>query len=490
MKTILAHIASHARQRPTATALIDADGAFNYAELWAQIEALALQLEGRRVAFLLANGCAWALTDLALQYRGVTAIPVPTFFSAAQIEHLLADAAPDLIVTDQPERISGLLQGASAKRRSLAGRELFVYACDTAPATALPAATAKLTYTSGTTGQPKGVCLRGDVIERVTLGLSDALKAGIDDRTLALLPLSTLLENIGGLYAPLASGGLACVPDLASCGMQGSSGVQPERLLEALHRYAPTSIILVPQLLKLLVEARAAGVTLPASLRFIAVGGAPTSPALIERARAFGLPVFEGYGLSESASVVSLNRPGDERTGSVGRPLPHVRVRIAADGEIEVAGNLFSGYLGAVTPAASYWPTGDLGYLDADGYLFITGRKKTAFATAFGRNVAPEWVESELTGSGAILQAVVFGSGRPFSVGVIVPHPHTSSEQVSRAIEATNQRLPDYARVQAWTVVDEPFSPRNGLANATGAVNRTAIENHYATQIEHLYAGV
>jgi long-subunit acyl-CoA synthetase (AMP-forming) len=307
---------------------------------------------------------------------------------------------------------------------------------------------------------------------------------------LSLLPLSTLLENIGGVYAPLASGGLACVPDLATCGMQGSSGVQPERLIGTLHRYAPTSIILVPQLLKVLVEARAAGVALPASLRFIAVGGAPTSPALIERARAFGLPVYEGYGLSESASVVSLNRPGDARVGSVGRPLPHVHVRIAADGEIQVAGNLFSGYLGVDALAETYWPTGDLGYLDADGYLFVTGRKKTAFATAYGRNVAPEWVESELTGSGAILQAAVFGEGRPYSVGVIVPHPRASQEQLSLAIDATNQRLPDYARVLAWTVGSEPFSPRNGQANATGALNRNAIASRYAAQIEHLYAGV
>ncbi|MBI5041568.1 MAG: AMP-binding protein [Gammaproteobacteria bacterium] len=498
MKEVLARIAAHAQRRPTVPALTDptvpaladSERTLDYATLWQQVETLAAQLDGRRIAYLLANGCAWALIDLAVQYRGATGIPIPTFFSAAQIAHLLADAAPDFILTDQPERIAVLVRGSSKMRRTVAGREVFAFVRDAAPVTALPPHTAKLTYTSGTTGQPKGVCLSGEAIERVTLSLSDAVQASAEDRALSLLPLSTLLENIGGLYAPLANGGLACVPDLASCGMQGSSGVQPERLIEALHRYAPTSIILVPQLLKVLVEARAAGITLPASLRFIAVGGAPTSPALIERARAFGLPVYEGYGLSESASVVSLNRPGDERRGSVGRPLPHVHVRIAADGEIEVAGNLFSGYLGAVSLANAYWPSGDLGYLDAEGYLFVTGRKKTAFATAYGRNVAPEWVESELTGSGAILQAAVFGEGRPFSVGVIVPHPRASQEQLSLAIDATNQRLPDYARVLAWTVGDEPFSPRNGLATATGAVNRNAIASHYAAQIEHLYAGV
>lgn len=490
MKTIFAQIGAWARQRPTSPALTDSDTTLDYATLWTQIETLATQLEGQRIAYLLANSCAWAVIDLAVQRRGATGIPIPTFFSDAQILHLLTDAAPDLILTDQLARMSTLLQGACSVHRVIAGREIFAFVRDTSLVGALPPRTAKLTYTSGTTGQPKGVCLNDTVIERVTLGLGTAVQGGSEDRTLSLLPLSTLLENIGGLYAPLTAGALACIPDLAQCGMPGSSAVESASLIETLHRYAPTSIILVPQLLKVLVEACTAGIALPASLRFIAVGGAPISPALIKCARVFGLPVYEGYGLSESASVVSLNRPGDERPGSVGRPLANVRVRIAADGEIEVAGNLFSGYLGAAACVDAYWPTGDLGHLDADGYLYITGRKKTAFATAYGRNVAPEWVESELTGSGAILQAAVFGEGRPFSVGVIVPHPRASREQLSRAIDTTNQRLPDYARVQAWTVVDEPFSPRNGLANATGTINRHAIANHYATQIEHLYANL
>lgn len=489
MKDLLARIAEHAQTRPTAPAVCDSTTTFSYAELMRHVTALAAQLTAQRIAFLLANGSAWVLTDLAVQLRGATGIPIPTFFSAAQIAHLLADAAPELILTDQPERLRGLLPGARCTPREVAGRTLHAFVLADVPVRTLPTDTSKLTYTSGTTGQPKGVCLHGAAIERVSYALADAVNASATDRTLSLLPLSTLLENIGGVYAPLLSGGTACVPDLADIGLLGSSGVQPERLLRALHAYAPTSVILVPQLLKVLVELRATGVPLPSSLRFIAVGGAPTSAALLERARSFRLPVYEGYGLSEAASVVSLNRAGDERTGSVGRPLPHVRVRIAADGEIEVAGNLFSGYLGGAAPAASYWPTGDLGHIDDDGYLHITGRKKTAFATAFGRNIAPEWVESELTGSGAILQAAVFGEGRPFSVGVIVPHPRISAEQLAQAIAATNARLPDYARVHAWTVVTDPFSTRNGQANAAGALNRNAIASHYAAHIERLYAG-
>ncbi len=489
MKEILGRIEAQVRDQPNALALIDSQGSLDYASLWQAVERLAAMLEGERIAYLLSNGSAWALVDLAVAFKGAAGIPIPTFFSDRQLAHLLKDAAPDCVITDQPGRIQALLQQTSPLLHAVAGRDLAVFTPARTPTSPLPLRTAKLTYTSGTTGTPKGVCISGDAITRVTLTLSEEVAAQSSDRALSLLPLATLLENIGGLYAPLVNGATACVPDLVECGMTGSSGVQPQPLLAALHRFAPTSIILVPQLLKVLVETCEAGAAMPASLRFIAVGGAPVSTELIRRARVFGLPVYQGYGLSESASVVSLNIATADRIGSVGRVLPHVRVRIAADGEIEVRGNLFTRYLGGAVVGDDYWPTGDLGYLDADGYLFITGRKQTTFATAFGRNVAPEWVESELTGSGAILQAAVFGAGMPFSVGVIVPHPRTSPDRLAQVIETTNQRLPDYARLRAWTVVAEPFSAGNGLANAAGVINRAAIAAQYAPQIDNLYAG-
>ncbi len=129
----------------------------------------------------------------------------------------------------------------------------------------------------------------------------------------------------------------------------------------ALQESEATTAILLPQLLQALVGAGEAGAVRFTRLRFLAVGGAPVAPRLLERARTLCLPVFEGYGLSECASVVALNGPGAERAGSVGRPLPHARVRIAADGEILVAGALFSGYLGDAPFAEDYWPTGASG---------------------------------------------------------------------------------------------------------------------------------
>ncbi|HUW54839.1 MAG TPA: AMP-binding protein [Rhodanobacter sp.] len=488
MRRILQRVADHARRRGTQTALVDDRTELDYATLQQAIVTVADALDGKRVALLLDNCCAWAVVDLALAQREAVCVPIPLFFTDDQLLHLIGDADPDLVVSDQPARLQALTGRAAASQLEVAGRTLFLFRRSSRDASELPPDTCKITYTSGTTGQPKGVCLSGHAIAQVTLALSHAADAGATDRSLSLLPLSTLLENIGGVYAPLLSGSRAALPSLATCGFSGSSSVKPDLLIAALHRYAPTATILVPQLLKLLVESVSAGARLPGTLRFMAVGGAPCTAALIGRARNLGFPVYEGYGLSEAASVVSLNRPGGDRVGSVGRPLPHVRVRIADDGEIMVAGELFGGYLGSEPFTRIEWPTGDLGRFDADGYLHVVGRKKTAFATAFGRNVAPEWVEGELTSSAAIMQAAVFGEGRASNVAVIVPHPAADRSLIDHAVAAANARLPDYARVRAWCPAEAAFSAANGLARGSGSLDREAIARHYTTALEALHA--
>lgn len=487
MKVVLERIAKHARLHPERPALTDGPVSLGYAQLHAEIQCLASRLQARRVALLLPNGCAWAVSDLAAQSIGAACIPLPPFFTEAQLEHALRDAAPDLVLTDQPERLVPLLPESSAEPIEVAGQPLIALRMvGPRPAPEL-SGTAKITYTSGTTGQPKGVCLGADALDAVTIDLATAVDGGPGDRALALLPLATLLENIGGLYVPLYCGAQACLPDRAECGLRGSSGLDPRLLMASLHRFRPTTAILVPQLLKALVASAQSGVRVPTELRFLAVGGAPTSPALIEQARALGLPVFEGYGLSEACSVVSLNLPGRERVGSVGRPLRHARVRIAPSGEILVGGPLLQGYLGRPHPVAREWRTGDLGYLDEAGYLHITGRRQSAFATAYGRNVSPEWVEGELTAGLAVLQAAVFGAGRSFNVAVLVAHPRATREAVDKAVEQANRRLPDYAQVRRWILASEPFSTERALASASGAIDRTAVAAAYADRLEALY---
>lgn len=485
METLFARIRDHAEQRPHHLALADGATRLDYRELSRTIE--RTEVSGRRVGLLLANSCAFAVLDLALLSRGIVCVPMPPFFSDAQLAHLARDAGLDTVITDQASRVASLANGEAAHTVDAAGRTLNCFSLRPAHTPSLPHGTVKITYTSGTTSEPKGVCLTATNIEHVTLGLCEAVHANARDQSLALLPLSTLLANIANLYAPLASGGTAWLTDLADCGVNGSIGVSRDAFVAALQRHRPTVTVVVPHLLKTLVEAVAQGADRPRTLRFIAVGGAPVPAALLAQARRLGLPVYQGYGLSEAASVVSLNLPNQRRIGSVGRPLPHVQIRIADDGEVIVRSNLFAGYLGDPASPREEWPTGDLGYLNADGYLYLTGRKKTAYATAHGRKLAPEWVESVLTADPAIAQAAVFGEGRSFNVAIVVPSATAAVTRIDSAIGAANLTLPDYARVTRWIIADAPFSPRNGLANGAGALRREAIAAKYARAIARLY---
>jgi long-chain acyl-CoA synthetase len=489
MRALLACVGAHAEFRPHAIALADERGEMDYQSLHREVETATALLEGRRAGLLMENGAHWAVVDLALSRRGTLCVPMPGFFTDAQLGHLIRDADLDLVVTDSPDRAQALIDGAPPLRARVAGRDLWLFHRTPAGSGTVPAGTAKVTYTSGTTGRPKGVCLAAEAIERRAISLCEAVGAVPTDRALSLLPLATLLENIGGLYAPLYVGGRAQIPALPTCGLHGSSGLRPELLVAALHRYAPTTLILVPQLLKALVGAAVGGHRLPGALRLAAVGGAPISPALLEQARALGIPVYQGYGLSEAASVVCLNLPGAERHGSVGRPLPDAGVTLSPEGEVLVTGEGFLGYLGDEPHQGGIWPTGDLGYLDPDGFLHLTGRRNSTYATAFGRNLAPEWVEGELTCHPDIAQAAVFGEGRPFNAAVIVPRKSATRAAVASAVNSANTRLPDYARVARWVMAGETFNQDNGLASGSGAVRRESVALRFRDQIDRLYDG-
>ncbi len=493
MSRLSAALRQHAATMPSKVALQDDTGTLTYGELLTEIEWLAGQLRqhGPRVIAILAdNGRAWALADLAAHTAGIPTIPLPLFFSAAQIEHVLRTAGVDLVLTDQPERIQAALQqpdlpmtpfyGSLSRVQLPAGRP---------PAPPLAAGTRKVTFTSGTTGEPKGVCLSQAVMETVAASLGCASDASRDDRHLCLLPLATLLENVGGLYTPLLAGATVCLPQLASVGLSGSSGLDVGRMVAALCAWQASTAIMVPQMLQAVVAASRAGAILPASLRYLAVGGAPVASRLLDHAQALGLPVHEGYGLSECGSVVAVSRRKATRAGSVGRPLPHVRIDFADDGEILVRGIPWLGYLGEANDpqATECIATGDLGYLDADGFLFLTGRKKNMFITAFGRNVAPEWVEGELAAHPGIAQAAIFGEARPFNCAVIVPHPGTTHGDIAAALDTANLRLPDYAQVRAWIPATDAFTPGNGLSTPNGRLRRPAILDRYAPQINALY---
>jgi long-chain acyl-CoA synthetase len=346
----------------------------------------------------------------------------------------------------------------------------------------LPAGTSKITFTSGTTGAPKGVCLRSEALHGVAAGLVQALAPLAITRHLSALPYAVLLENIAGLMAPWAAGATCVTLPLHQVGLQGSSSFDPALFQAAMERWQPDSVILLPQMLRAWVgHLQHGGQRAPDSLKLVAVGGAAVGAGLVQAAQALGIPACEGYGLSEGASVQTLNLPGAQRPGSAGRVLPHARLRVAVDGEILIAGTLFAGYLGDSAAAPEWWPSGDLGHIYDDGYLHVSGRKTNLLITGFGRNVSPEWVETALRDQPAVLQAVVFGDGEPALSAVLWPtQAATPDARLQAAVDTANATLPDYARVQRWARAGAPFSVDSGLATANGRPQRAAIWQRHA----------
>ena len=458
-------------------ALDDGQRVWSTAELRAAAQEFAEVLGGARVrvlATLLDNSVAWVVTDLAASLAGVVHVPLPVFFTPEQIAHALHAAGADALLVAQ----AAARQWPRAPRgpHAIAGEPLSLLRLAAAPV-AMPTGTSKITFTSGTTGAPKGVCLRASGLDSVAVGLVRALAPLQIRRHLCVLPFAVLLEDIAGLRAPLLNGTTCVVAPLAQLGLTGSSSFEPSRFHAALLRLAPDSIILLPEMLRMWVAYLAATrQRAPAGLKFVAVGGASVGTRLIAAARALGIPAYEGYGLSEAGSVQTLNLPGADRPGSAGRALPHARLRIGEGGEIEVAGSLLAGYLGEAPVAREWWPTGDLGTIDAQGFLHVQGRRKNVLITSFGRNVSPEWVEGALQDQDGIGVAVVYGDAQPALGAVLWPaRPGVSDAALQSAVDAANARLPDYARVLRWTRAARPFDAASGMATGNGRPRRDAI---------------
>ena len=415
------------------------------------------------------NSPEWVLADLAMLRSGHCSVPIPAFFSSEQITHLVAATGMTQVFYN-----GGIVPV----------RRVFPYLPEVAAAqapVALPLGTQKITFTSGTTGNPKGVCLTAGQQMATVKSLAEVLgKLGVK-KHLSLLPLAVLLENVAGIYVPLMLGAECIVPPLGEIGLSGSSQFDAERCLNAIAKHQAESLILLPQMLQALVWQASPADPRLASLKFVAVGGGVTPIAVLERAAQVGMPVFEGYGLSECASVVSLNTPAANRLGSVGKTLPGVKARLAADGEIEIQGRGYAGLLGEPPlPAQAWLSTGDLGEIDSDGFLRITGRKKNVLITSFGRNVSPEWPEGLLMESGLLAQVVVIGDGEAQLRAVLVPRSAAVDQAaLERLLGAVNARLPDYAQIGQWVICSEGFTKANGLATDNGRPRREAIASRF-----------
>ena len=461
----------HARvqQHPERLALRGPDSELSYQRMWQAAQALADQLRllgVKRAGLCGDNTVAWVLADLACLMAGVVCVPVPVFFSTSQTAHLFERAGLDC-----------LLFSGEADQAELIGDGVWFRHLPVSPAAAwMPEQTAKITFTSGSTGTPKGVCLSAAQLAATTMALCERLDGVALQQHLCILPLATLLENIAGVYVPLLMGATVTVAPLQSLGMTGSSGLDLPALVSGIHRHQPHSIILVPELAMALVQAVEQGQLNSAPFRFLAVGGGRVSPDLLARGRAVGLPLYEGYGLSECGSVVALNVPGAECEGTVGQPLSHVRVKVDDNRRILVSGNTHLGYLGDEPEAEGWLDTGDLGAMSPEGFLTVNGRAKNLLITSFGRNISPEWLESELVQALGAAQAVVFGDGEPQPMALLVIRDSRAPDTLRAALTDLNARLPDYARLAAVYLRRQPLTQAEGYVTANGRPVRHQIQ--------------
>ncbi|MBM7170540.1 long-chain fatty acid--CoA ligase [Streptomyces sp. G44] len=410
---------------------------------------------------------------------------------------------------------------------------------------------ATIIYTSGTTGLPKGCLLtHGNLlaVQRATVPVVDG---GPGDSTYLYLPLAHLLAQLIEFTTLLQGGELTFF------------GGRVEDVVAELAEARPTHLPSVPRLFEKvrsvvlsLAEARqggrerfeeavrvgvlAAEGTLPPELRDAyeeadkalyslvrqalggrvrraLTGGAPIAPDTVDFLRACGVPVFEGYGMTESAGVLTLNVPGAVRYGTVGRPVDGAEIRIAEDGEVLARGPMvFPGYHNdpeatrAALDDGGWLHTGDLGELDADGYLTITGRKKDLIITSAGKNLTPSLSELAVQSSRFVSRAVMVGDRRPHPVALITLDTEevtgwaaregvTLTEPLSRdprvralvqeAVDAANATVSRPARLRAFAVLDEDFTVEGGLLTPSLKVRRRAVTERYAEVVEGLYGG-
>ncbi len=450
----------------SAIALQDEQQTLNYAELWARVSAeaaylgeqwAARQLQGRPLALLADNSIAWVVRDLACLLARIPCVPVPPFFSASQRAHLLQDSGCAVLCSHNEGTWSELWLEQAA--------------------VTLPAGTCKITYTSGSTGEPKGVCLSTEQLQQTVEALAERVGSLAVEEHLCTMPLAVLLENLAGVYLPLWLGKRVSLPTLTALGLANMQRPEPARFIATLAASRADSLILLPATLNWLVMATASG-QLPAERwRLLAVGGGKSGRAVLAQADGLALPVYEGYGLSEVGSVVALNGPDGRRLGTVGKPLSHVQVRLAADGEVQVRGNAMLGYIGDETaPAADSWlSTGDWGEWDADGFLTIQGRKKSTLVTGFGRNVAPEWLEAELAAVPGVLQCCVYGDEASGIQALLFAPALAGTAQGEALLQGCNASLPEYARLTGWRFMTEPLSAERGELTANGRPRRHVI---------------
>lgn len=462
-----------------------------------------------RVGLLADNSAQWVVADLAALFARAVEIPVPMAFTAEQASSLLAGA--DVCLVDAHGE-QWLEQAAAAGAQVLpadcavvtidlpglveaaASAQLPPLADEIAEAEAAGDTVIKVVHTSGTTSAPKGVQVRLHGVEALLASLGGRVDDAVFARYLSVVPLSLLIEQVAGLYMPFLNGGSVTFlpPGTALIGTVADAG---PRMLSLLRQAQPTAMVVPPTVAGLLLSLCEQNPTEDLARRrlrlfghtgpvFIACGGAPVSIDVLKRLEAFGIPLYEGYGLSENSSVVAWNFPGQFRFGTVGRPLDHVRARLAQDGELLIQStSLFAGYTqedpsSVVVDDQGWLHTGDLATIDDDGYIRITGRKKSLVITAAGRNLSPEWVEARYRELGFVREAAIVADGLDEVRGLFVIDAGTDRAEARRRIEEFGTgRLSAIERATSVRLMAEDDPEYTTFFTVTGRPRRDAVRD-------------
>ena len=530
---------------------------------------------GDRVALFSNNVPEWSLADLACASAGLVSVPLYPSSSVEQIQHVLADSGcklafvggaaelaklapiradlPDLATVVTFEPVGGA--DATSLSEEIAAAPADLAAVDARMAAASASDLATIIYTSGTTGAPKGVMLthagftfQVEVLTR-ELGITD------EDSSLCFLPLSHALER-AWTYAVLGNGCMnTYVPDPRTVAemmilAQPNMLVSVPRLYEKVFLGAKDKVAGSPVKQRLMAWAVDVGAEFHTAVRddvprsaaqivkykladklilsnvraaiggpkkVLSCGGAPLRKEIEEFLFACGLLVLQGYGLTEASPLVSFPSPSGYRFGTVGKVIDGGEVQIAEADEILYRGpNLMLGYWGRPEETAAvlvdgWLHTGDVGHLDADGYLTITDRIKDLIVTSNGKNVAPASIEGLLAADPLFEYTILLGDNRPYLTLLVAPslphledigkqlqltwaqreellsHPAIIAE-LRRRVSALTEKLANYEQIRDLRLLVEEFTQENGLLTPTLKVKRKEVERRFAQLVDEMYA--
>jgi len=540
---------------------------------------LALDVQpGERVAIMAPNSPEWVYADLGSMACGALSVPVYHTEGIDAILHILQDSQSRIFFIHSPllagellgrldelphlERIIQL-EGPALGERCLTLEAFLQMRSEAAAAelgrrieAAKSEDVATLVYTSGTTGPPKGVMLTHANFLSNLEACSDLFPIGPEDECLSFLPLSHVFERMAGYYFMLRQGAVIAYAESLDSVPANMTEVRPTivisvpRLYEKMFARVMERVLAGPWLKKQLffgalkagralfeqeMRGEPTGVLLQKTvaivrkvvfaplrahlggrLGFFVSGGAPLGRDIAEFFFAVGLPIYEGYGLTETSPVIAANNPRHVRLGTVGRPIPGTEVRIAEDGEILVRGpGVFQGYWGQPEQSAEvfvdgWFRTGDIGHVDADGFLAITDRKKDLIVTAGGKNVAPQILENLFKTDKFIANVMVYGDRKPFLTALIVPnfdniekyarehridflnhcdlvdHPQILG-LIRERVDRHQANMPSFQRVKRFTLLSRDFSGSEGEVTPTLKIKRKVVAGHFQHVLEGMY---